>query len=48
MSIFNIDWNNDGKIDFKDTIIDAMIIDSTEQDKEDNKHKTFSSFGDND
>lgn len=32
MSIFDIDWNNDGKLDFVDTAIDCMIIDDIEED----------------
>ena len=32
MSIFNIDWNNDGAVDYKDTIIDSLILDELEED----------------
>lgn len=34
MSIFDIDWNNDGTVDYKDTIIDSLILDDLEEDDE--------------
>lgn len=34
MSIFDIDWNNDATIDYKDTIIDAIIFEELEDDDE--------------
>lgn len=42
MSIFDIDWNDDGKLDFMDTAIDCMIID--ELDKEDEDEDEDDSF----
>lgn len=32
MSIFDIDWNNDGTVDYKDTVIDSLILDELEED----------------
>lgn len=34
MSIFDIDWNNDGTVDYKDTVIDSLILDELEEDDE--------------
>lgn len=31
MSLFDIDWNNDGKIDFKDTLYDMALVDEDER-----------------
>lgn len=39
MSIFDIDWNNDGKLDFQDTVMDCMILSSLED--EENKETEF-------
>lgn len=39
MSIFDIDWNNDGTVDYKDTVIDSLILDELEED--DDKKDTF-------
>lgn len=36
MSIIDFDWNNDGELDYKDTIIDCMIIDEMESDEDEN------------
>lgn len=36
MSLFDIDWNNDGKIDFQDTLYDMALVD-------DDEHQTSSS-----
>lgn len=33
MSIFDIDWNNDGKLDFQDTAMDCMILSSLEDEE---------------
>lgn len=35
MSIFGIDWNGDGDINFTDTAIDCMLLDELEQDDND-------------
>ena len=34
MSIFGIDWNGDGNIDFSDTAIDAIILSNLKKEEE--------------
>lgn len=42
MSLFDIDWNNDGKIDFKDTLYDMALVD------EDERNTSRSDYSDDD
>lgn len=35
MSIFGIDWNNDGNIDFQDTVMDCIILDQLDNEEKD-------------
>lgn len=46
MSIFNIVWNNDGKIDFEDTAMDCIILSQLEEDE--NESSPISLFNDDD
>ncbi|MCI6361118.1 MAG: hypothetical protein MR773_04605 [Eubacterium coprostanoligenes] len=46
MSIFNLDWNNDGNIDIQDTMIDMMLLNEMEEDEKDGE--SFFDFDDED
>lgn len=46
MSIFDIDWNNDGKINFEDTAMDLIIL--NELDNEDENDDIDFGFDDED
>lgn len=41
MSIFDIDWNNDGKSDFQDTAMDCIILSSLEDEDDDKSEFDF-------
>lgn len=47
MSIFGIDWNGDGAINFEDTAVDCMILNELEEKENKKKHSSFS-FDDDD
>lgn len=46
MSIFDIDWNGDGKVNFEDTAMDCIILSQLEENE--NESSPFSFFNDDD
>lgn len=48
MSIFNIDWNSDGKIDSFDTAMDFMLIDDLEREEKRQNEEDYDFFDNED